>query len=346
MATIEHRCNTRRAEQRIERWIAREPRHRGSRIGIGRCCGIALRDEPHVCRRIRRVECGGSLELRVRYLVQLRRELVRLKSRERTRQDVDRVIGTRARAVAAGIRRFQAEGGEHLLAGIQRKRARLAARQLHSTTIGVERILRVDERALIREQPLHAFGRVGFLIGGEHRDDVAVGHPSLPLPTNQIGDEHGDAGLVVLRAAAEEVAVFSAQHEGIVGPVRALGFHDVQMCGKEDRLPSRRRAPETNDEILILVVRPHDVDVARGVARRDQARLKLARERRGAAGGRGGVRVDRLGDHVSRETLILGWEHARARGRTLRSCGRQRDETCDERQAGGRSHRGRFDRRH
>ncbi len=95
---------------------------------------------------------------------------------------------------------------------------------------------------MVRQQPAHAVMRRirQLLVGGEREDDVAVGLEALLHVGEHVGDEDRRHGLVVDHAAAAEIAVDLVQLERIGVPVRALGFHDVEMREEEQRLAARR----------------------------------------------------------------------------------------------------------
>ena len=274
------------------------------RVGTGSCRGVSAGDEPHVRSGIGRVQCRGAFQLRARHLVELWCKGIGLEPRERVAQRINRIVAPRAGAVPAGIRGLHVEGDEHLLAGVDVERPRLAIGQRHATAVRVERVLGIDERTLVREHPLHALLGCRFLIRGEEGDDVAIRRPAFAAPANEVRDQDGHARLVVLGAAAEEVAVLAAHDEGVVRPVGLVGLDDVEVRREEDRLLARGATAETDDQVLVLRVGADNVDVTGRIAGGEKSRPQLARERSGAAGRRRGVGVHGLGEDVSGEALV------------------------------------------
>src|SRR5262245_20485173 len=65
---------------------------------------------------------------------------------------------------------------------------------------------RVDQLAVIAEEPAGAVAAATFFIGGEGDDDVAVRNVAVLLHLHHDGGEDGDLRLVVDDAAAVEVA--------------------------------------------------------------------------------------------------------------------------------------------
>ena len=103
----------------------------------------------------------------------------------------------------------------------------------------VQRQFRVDQFAMILEQPIDAVvGAAAFFVGGERHDDVAVGLETLSLVANQVRDPDGRLRLVVAGAASVEEAVLFGELKRIHAPVFALGFDNVGVGEEQERLPA------------------------------------------------------------------------------------------------------------
>src|ERR1035437_6622395 len=73
--------------------------------------------------------------------------------------------------------------------------------------MGVDAELRVDEVAVLFDEPIGAVGGAAFLIGGEGEDEIARGLEVFALHTQEGGDEGGVVALHVGSSASVEVAV-------------------------------------------------------------------------------------------------------------------------------------------
>ena len=60
----------------------------------------------------------------------------------------------------------------------------LAMLRRHAAAIVVEHVLRVDQVAMVLQQPIHAVRIAAFLVGGQRHDEVAIG--TKPSRLNRI----------------------------------------------------------------------------------------------------------------------------------------------------------------
>ena len=216
-------------------------------------------------------------------VVEHRREAIALDPLEGVGERVDRIVGARARAVAARVGRGQGEALVDLLGGLHREaQSGAVGEEGAAAAVGVEG--EVDRR---RIEPLVG-GEVGavaggLLVAGEQDDDVAVGLEAFGAQAQQSGGDRGHALLVVDRAAAVEIAVLLAEREGIAGPVLAARLDHVHVRHQQDRLApggARRRPADGKRGGLVMGA---DLDVG-------EARLAIdvRRDIRRAAGSRCG----------------------------------------------------------
>src|SRR5438445_12277670 len=90
---------------------------------------------------------------------------------------------------------------------------------------------------MILQQPFHPIvGAAPFLISRESHDDVSIRLESLLLILNEIGDPNGGLRLIVTGAAAVVEAVLFDELKRIHAPVFALGFYDISVREKKNRL--------------------------------------------------------------------------------------------------------------
>ena len=176
---------------------------------------------------------------------------------ERGGEMIDGVVGNRQRAVAAFVVNLEAEIDDVLFADLDVVGDFLAVERFAPAAF-VERVFGVDPIAMIFDEPVDAaVGAAAFFVGGEGDDDVAIGLEAFLFVLNQVGDPDGGLGFVVAGAAAVEVAVFFGEHEGIDGPVFALGFDDVGVGEEEERL-LLAGAVVADDEVAFFVDRAAD----------------------------------------------------------------------------------------
>src|ERR1700756_5208225 len=88
------------------------------------------------------------------------------------------------------------------------------------------------------EQPIHAdFVSISLFVGCECQNQIAAGHPTLPLPANEIRGQYGYTILHILRAAPIEIAVTFGELERIEirRPVIAACFDHIEMADQQNR---------------------------------------------------------------------------------------------------------------
>ena len=94
-------------------------------------------------------------------------------------------------------------------------------------------------------------------------------------------DQPGHPGLVVVAAAAVEIAAFLEEFERVVLPVRALGLNHIHMRHQQDRLGGRLVGPPAGDQrdrlVAGLALIGHDLDVRFRQSRRPAARRRSGR---------------------------------------------------------------------
>ena len=208
--------------------------------------------------------------------------------------------------MSALVRRFEREVHVHLLARLDAIRDAASRFRLTAAAL-VEAVLRIDERALIRDQPLDTVVVAAFLIRREREDDVAIGHESLLLHAQEVGDEDRGHRLVVGRASAIVVTVLFDELERIeIGrPVFFLGFDDVDVRKEQKRLQTRRATPSvSHDEVAFARVRTADEDVGGRKPRSPKTRGHRLGGNGGAADAVRRVDFNELLVDVVRELLV------------------------------------------
>ena len=245
-------------------------------------------------RRIAAASGGSAVSARwekrgARGLVQHRREAMMLEPLERVGERVDRIVGARARAVAAGVGRGQDVALIGLLGGLDAEAEQGAVLEEGAAAgIGVER--EIERRGV---DPL-AGGELGaaparLLVAGEQDDDVAIGPEALGAQAQQGGGDGDHALLVVERAAAVEIAALLAERERVARPILAARLDHVHMGHEQDRLAARRpRRRPAQDQRGGMIVGADDVIGMDGDARSARRRGTAPADRwRARARGRG-----------------------------------------------------------
>jgi len=163
---------------------------------------------------------------------------------QRLGEAIDRVVGPRRRAVAAAIRHFELIGLVDLLGQLHGETERPAVAQGAAAAL-VDGEFRIDQVAMVRQQPAHAVVRRirQLLVGGQRQDDVAVGPERLLDVADQVGDEDRRHRLVVDDAAVDEL-------ERVGVPVLAPRFHHVEM-GKQEERPARAGAAQPRHQVAL-----------------------------------------------------------------------------------------------
>jgi len=118
---------------------------------------------------------------------------------------------------------------------------------------------RVDPIAMRFEQPIDAVVIAALFVGGQRKDQIAVGDKAFAFQAQKTFHQDGVAFLHVLRASAIEKSVFFDELEGVHGPVFAAGFDHIQVADEEDGF-FLAGAVIADDEILFAIVRACDDD--------------------------------------------------------------------------------------
>ncbi len=165
----------------------------------------------------------------------------------------------------------------------------------------VESELGSNELAVILEEPADAVVRSATLfIRGESHDDVTIGLEALLFELDQVGDPDSRLSLVVAGAAAVKEAIALDELKGVHAPVFALGFDDINVGEKQNRVEGSR-AVITNDEIRLLGIRAPNEDIGFGEARGAQTSRSRLGNGSGGAGGETGLDFDKFFVNVAGE---------------------------------------------
>src|SRR5207244_10965608 len=100
-------------------------------------------------------------------------------------------------------------------------------------------------------------------IGSEGKNDVAVGHVTFLLKSDQSRGHDGVAIFHVLRAAAVEVTVFLNELKGVGGPVFAAGFDDIEVADEKNRF-MLSAAMQADDQVFLTIIWTEDAEIAFG----------------------------------------------------------------------------------
>jgi len=149
----------------------------------------------------------------------------------------------------------------------------------------------IDQIPVGLEQPLDArCVAASLLVGGEGRDDVAVGGETLVLQPDQGHQDGGILALHVNGAAPVIISVLFDQLERIGGPIGPFSLNHIQMADIKHRL-RLAVALQADDDVSFgrVIGRRQEMDVAPAETSREQPSLDLVR-RFGRAFG-----VDRVG---------------------------------------------------
>src|SRR5207247_6714262 len=167
------------------------------------------------------------------------------------------------------------------------------------------------------QQPVNAVERATFLIGGQRKNQVAVGQIAFFFQADEIGNENGVAVLHVLGSAAVKVAVFLDEFEGIGGPVLAVRFDDVQVPDEQDGLAISSSA-QTDNEILLPLVGSRDMDVLLSETRFEQTASQRFGSGRPIADGARRIDLNELLENIARQLLCLRQTLRSSPGRAAR----------------------------
>ena len=170
------------------------------------------------------------------HVVQLKREVVVRQAGKPGGEMVNRVVRNRDRTVAAGIGHRQRVVGVDFFRCVQVHKQGLAFVRFDSAAIVIQNKFRIDQLAMVLQQPVSAIRLAAFFVGGEREDNVAVGDEAFLLHPDQRRDHDRVAVFHVLGAAAVVVAVLLHELKRVGGPVFAAGFDYVEMSDQKKRL--------------------------------------------------------------------------------------------------------------
>ena len=301
---LEHGGDAGGPEQRVEIWVLREALHGR---GVERLPG----HRRQIGSDLTRLELGHSAEFDLGHLGEHRREPEGLDFGERGHQLVDRVVLPGEGTVTAAVLGLEPEDGLLLLGRGHGHRVGLPVLVLEIAAVGIEAILGVDQTPMGLEQPGHPIAvAVLLLVGGERQDQVAAGHPALPLPADEVGHQDGDALLDVLGSAAVEIAVLLGELERIESgrPILRPRLHHVEMGDQQNRLPLA--APvDSGNHVLLLGVRAENLDVGRGESGRPEPARHGERRRRRPDPGFRRLDLDQFLEDAPGQGLVVPRRH-------------------------------------
>src|SRR5271165_1453188 len=146
----------------------RETRHSLSRRRI-------LENSFHVRSDLTRLERAHARKIGPGYRVECKREGVGLQTGERIGNVINGIVGPRLRTVAAGIRGRELIVAVELFARPYIEGNSLAIFRVDSSRVGIENERRVDEVAVVLQQPVDAIRFPSLLVGGKSQNEVAIG---------------------------------------------------------------------------------------------------------------------------------------------------------------------------
>ena len=283
--------------------------------------------------------CGHALEIAARDVVELEREAELLESQEPRGELVDRVVGSRLRAVAAPVGDGQLVVAVHLLGGAQLEYLGHAVLGSDRVSVVVQHELGIDELPVIPDEPVDAVAAAALLVRRERKNDVATRAKTLVLHPQQRRRHDGIAILHILRAAAVEVAVLLDELEGIGAPVLAPRLDHVEVADEQHR-PVLGCATEPHHQVLLALVETEHRDVGGGEARVPEALRRRFGGGGDVADGVGGVDFDQLlqdlvSERVGRLVGFRGGGCGGPRRRRRQSRDQERRERCAPRGAHG-----------
>ena len=164
--------------------------------------------------------------------------------------------------MTAGIARRQRHRPVDFLRALQLDQRELAVFDGRSAGVEIEDPFGIDQVAVILHQPRGA-GNIGILFARrERQDDVANRLVTGTHQRQHAGHERGGRTLVVDRAAAVDPAVLFGGSKGLERPIAAQRVDHVEVGEKKDRF-RRTGAANPHDEVLVLRLRPDQLDIAR-----------------------------------------------------------------------------------
>ena len=231
------------------------------------------------------------LEIRGGHIVRLQRKTKLRETIQRSRKVIDRVVGNWKRTVAALVVHFEAEVEDPFFADLNVIRDFLPARRL-AVAAFIERKFRVNQFAVILDEPLDAVVRPATLfIGGERDNDVAIRLEAFLLVEDQIREPNRGLRLVVAGPAAVEISVLLDELEGVHAPVGAQGLDDVGVREQQDRLKLAGTVV-ADHEVRLLGARPANKNIGIRKARRAQSSCCCLRDGGRRPSGEPGLNFD------------------------------------------------------
>ena len=229
------------------------------RRGIGRilCDGFHVRGD---CAGF---DGGHLTEVGSGDFAQLERESILLEPRKPVGEVIDRVVGNRQRAVPARIGHFELVIGVQFFGRVDGHHRGPSRARVNSAAVGVERELRVNQIAMIAQQPFDTVRATGFFVGRERQNDVPVGMKILFAQTNERRDHDGVGRFHVLRAAAVEISVAFEKMKRIDRPFVAPRFDHIEMADQKD-WAARAGAAQSRHQVSFARIRAQHLRIARG----------------------------------------------------------------------------------
>src|SRR6266481_7128483 len=103
---------------------------------------------------------------------------------------------------------------------------------------------------MVLDQPINAVVRAtAFFVRCERHDDIAVGLEALSPVTNQARDPNRSLRLVVAGAAPIKETIALNQLKRVHAPIFALGFHNIGVGEKQERLAAAREIQQLVSEL-------------------------------------------------------------------------------------------------
>jgi hypothetical protein len=105
-----------------------------------------------------------------------------------------------------------------------------AVLEFDAAGVGVDDVGRVDEVAVMLDEPLGSVELAALFIGGEGKEDVAPGLESLAMNLQKCPHQRGIGVFHILRATAVKVAVLFNELKRLGGPVGAESLDYVHVA--------------------------------------------------------------------------------------------------------------------
>src|SRR6185312_14783800 len=178
MASGQSRRDARRPQHRIFVWIRREGFDRPAVVWM-------LGNFAHRRGYLPLPYFPRALEVRLRYGIQLRRELVTRDSQQRISEFINGVVLPWNRAVASGVGRFQFNRVVDLLARLHVIGDFLPITNGPISSF-IERQAGVNPVAMILQQPFNAVVLAALFAGGQGDDNISGGDEAFLFVANQV----------------------------------------------------------------------------------------------------------------------------------------------------------------